>query len=397
MIKPEEWMDIKDLHRQGLSQRQIAKQTGHSRNTIARILKEAIPKPFSKPARASILDPFKPYLAQRFGEFGLSAVRLLEEIRPQGYTGSLDVVQRYLKTLRNEHVAGGKRTVRFETPPGHQAQVDWAHVGHVDGRPVYAFIAVLSFSRLLFVELVRSMETSTLLRCHQNAFAFFGGVPRSVLYDNMKQVRTGPGVLNPLLLDFACHHGFTPHTHRPYRPRTKGKVERMVNYFKDNFLNGRAFAGWEDLSAQLQNWLQQANARRHATTGERPQDLLGKEQLQSMGQIAPYIITARAERRVDTEGYVHWGRSRYSVPPQHSGKRVLVVCGEQTVQIRLGETVVAEHRKAKPGHCVAAPEHVEAMWRITLERTAIPQPRPVFHDADAIVIPPPSFYEEVAA
>src|SRR5207237_4119775 len=126
-------------------------------------------------------------------------------------------------------------------------QTDWSLVVIVDSFPVYDFLMLLGFSRMLYVEFTKSMDTAALIRCHQNAFTCFGGVPATVLYDNMAQVRLVGGQLNPLFVDFAAHYGFAVKTHRPYRPRTKGKVERMVEFLKDNFLNGRTFASFDDL------------------------------------------------------------------------------------------------------------------------------------------------------
>jgi transposase len=205
MIRLEQWMDIKHLQRQGLSQREIARQTGLSRNTVAKLLNQTAPKPFQKPVRKSCLDPYKPYLIQRWQQYRLSGVRLLEEIKAQGYGGSLDVVQRFLKTLKEEQTVRTKATVRFETPPGQQAQADWAYVGEESGKKIYAFVMILSFSRMLYLEFTRSMDTPTLIQGHQNAFAFFGGIPSSVLYDNMTQVRLLGGGWNPLFADFALH------------------------------------------------------------------------------------------------------------------------------------------------------------------------------------------------
>lgn len=202
-------MDIKELHRQGLSHRQIAKITGHTRNTVAKVLSQETPASYPKREVASKLDPFKVYLKQRYEAFGLSGVRLLEEIQAQGFTGSLDIVQRYLKTLKDQQRVVGRATVRFETPPGHQAQVDWAEIGPLEGRKVYAFTMVLGFSRMVFVTFTWDQKLPTLIRCHQEAFAFFGGIPASILYDNMAQVRVPrTRELHPLMADFAAHHGF---------------------------------------------------------------------------------------------------------------------------------------------------------------------------------------------
>ena len=372
MIGLEQWMDIKEMRRMGLSVREIARRTGHSRNTIKKLANQRTAPSFQKSVRPSCLDVYKPYLKARFEEFGLSAVRLIDEIRPQGYMGSINLVQRYLKTLKEAKALSSKATVRFETAPGQQAQADWAEVGKDEAGKIYAFIIVLSFSRTLFVAFTRSMNTRELIRCHHEAFACFGGVPSTVLFDNQAQVRLPNGEWNPLFADFAAHYGFSVKTHRPYRPRTKGKVERMVDYLKDNFLRGRVFAGMDDLAHQGRLWQQEANRRVHATTGERPCDLLPREGLTPVTSVAPYVIAERKARRVDAEGYVSCESARYSVPPEHVGQRVIVVVGEQRVQVRVGDTIIAEHPKAAPGECRAAKEHVEAMWQRTLDRSPTP-------------------------
>ncbi len=395
MIQPETWMDIQDLHRQGLSQRQIARRTGHSRNTIAKLLAQKTPQPVHTPSRPSCLDPYKPYLQARWQAYALSALRLLEEIRAQGYTGSINLIQRFVKSLKAQQVASAKATVRFETAPGQQAQADWAYVGVVEGVKVYAFIMVLSFSRMLYVEFTKSMDMATLIGCHQKAFAFFGGVPARVLYDNMAQVRQPNGQLNACFADVSAHYGFATKTHRPYRPRTKGKVERVVDYLKDNFLNGRAFAGFEDLCTQGSLWQEKANTRHHATTGERPIDLLAREKLAPIAQVAPYVLARRYERTVDAEGFVHLQRARYSVPPEYVGQAVVVIQKERRIQVRLGDTLLAEHPQGQPGACLADPQHVAAMWQQSLTRSPQPLPHAVFTPADVVGVPPLSVYEEV--
>jgi transposase len=396
MIQLEMWMDIKDLHRQGLSQREIARRTGHARNTIAKVLGQKAPQAFNAPQRPSCLDPYKPYLLARWQQYALSAPRLLAEIRAQGYPGSVNLVQRFLKAHKDQNRAVAKATLRFETAPGQQAQADWAHVGQVEGVPVYAFLMVLGFSRMLYVEFTKSMDTAALIGCHQNAFACFGGVPATVLYDNMAQVRLVGGQLNPLFVDFAAHYGFAVKTHRPYRPRTKGKVERMVEFLKDNFLNGRTFAGFDDLCSQGSHWQEQANTRHHATTGERPCDLLAREKLPPLAQVAPYVLARRYQRTVDAEGYVHLERARYSVPPEYVKQTVVVVCNDRRISVRAGQTLIAEHPIAAPGACVADPKHVEAMWRQTLQRHTPPVPHATFSAAETVDVPPLSVYEEAA-
>jgi transposase len=381
LLKLEEWMDIKDLHRQGYSIRKITEITGHSRNTVRRKLKEKTPAPFTPGPRASKLDPYKEYVKRRFLECGLSGVRLLEEITPMGYTGSVDVVCRYVKTLRPQAVAAQKATVRFETPPGRQGQADWAYCGRFPDTsggvvPIYAFVFVLGFSRALYVRFTTSMDVPTLIDCHQRAFEYLGGWPSEILYDNMKQVKLGPNEWNPLFLDFANHYGFTPKTHRIRRPRTKGKVERMVFYVKDNFLNGRAFAGLDDLNAQATHWLDNtANARVHATTSRKPADLLAQEGLTPVQTVKAYKVYPTRTADVEAEGFVRIGGSRYSVPPAYVGRSVTVTLRERKVIIRSGDLIIAEHDEAdRPGSSVAAKEHLAELWKLSLASADGPLP-----------------------
>jgi transposase len=389
MLTVEEWMDIHLLAKQGLSVRAIARRTGLSRNTVRRTLAQKTPQPFQQPPRASKLDPFKPYLEQRFQEYALSAVRLLEEVRPMGYTGSIDVLRRYLVTLTPNRRALAKATVRFETPPGHQGQVDWAHCGRFPDAggqvvAIYAFVMVLGFSRMLYVEFTTAMDLPTLLACHQRAFEFFGGWPRELLYDNMAQVKLPrgqggePGGWHPLFLDFALHYGFTPRTHRVRRPRTKGKVERMVGYVKDNFLRGRAFVDLPDLNTQGRYWLgHTANVRVHATTGARPIDLLAKEDLTPLSAARPYPLRQVCLRQIDVEGYIHLDASRYSAPPERVGQTVVVETSPQKVILRAGDLILTEHAPAPhPGACMVHREHVEALWKLTLGDRSAPSPAP---------------------
>jgi len=274
-------MDIKLLKQQGYSIRAMAELTGYSRNTIRRVLREKTPAEFDAPERTSCLDAFKAYLTKRDAEGGLSAVRLLGEIKPMGYAGGIDTVRRFVRTLpadqdRKRHQ---KMTVRFETAPGEQAQVAWANGGSFTTPAgalirIYAFVRVLSFSRLLFVTFTTDLKMMTLLRCHQEAFEDFGGWPQTIRYDKMKSVKLSATEWNRQWLDFLNYYGIVPRTHQVRRPRTKGKVARLVEYLKDGFLNGRALADLPDLLQQRRAWLSEANARMQATTGHQPGALL---------------------------------------------------------------------------------------------------------------------------
>jgi transposase len=295
VIRLEEWVDIVALHRQGVSIKAIARMLGISRNAVRRALKRGGPPvrvPQERPP--SKLEPFKAYLVDRLTEFPeLSAISLLEEVKALGYEGQISIFKDFTRPFR---VRRKEPVVRFETPPGHQAQVDWAHLGThelPEPTPLYLFVMVLGFSRALYAEITAKADLPTFLSCHERAFHFFGGMPEEILYDNLKLVvlsRQGGQVhFHPEFLQFAGQFGFRPRLCRPYRARTKGKVERSIGYVRDRFFCGRTFTDVADANHQLALWLRTvANERVHATTGEKPHDRLRREGLFPVDAARPW-------------------------------------------------------------------------------------------------------------
>lgn len=401
-------MDIKFLKQEGLSIRQIAERTGQSRNTVRKVLRGLHTGKFRTPERRSKLDPFKAHLRQRFEEFGLSAVRLIDEIRPMGYRGSVATVRRFLLSLKSESQRSRKVTVRFETAPGRQAQADWTYCGKFPGADgqlvsVYGFVMVLSYSRMTFVKFTTSMKLNELIQCHQDAFACFGGWPHSILYDNMKQVRIGPGKLNEAFADFAKHHGFAIKTHRAYRPRTKGKVERLVDYVKDNFLAGRTFRGIDDVNAQGFHWMEHvANRRVHGTTGRVPQDVFAEERglLIPMSAVARFQFHDPVTRTVSWESMVRYSGSKYSVPPKYAGQSVKVHMIDNKIEIRSEDCIIAEHvAAARSGQSIVCKEHLAELWKITAQQVSPPpaeQPRWTIEFTQDVDQVPLTRFEQVA-
>jgi transposase len=208
---------------------------------------------------------------------------LLRELRALGYPGGYSILKDYLATLRP--AAKPEPVIRFETDPGRQMQADFATIRRGRDR-LAVFIATLGWSRATYVEFVTDERLETVLSCHESAFYFFGGIPREVLYDNMRTVVTdrdqyGPGLhrYNRTFLDFAHHYGFLPRLCRPYRAKTKGKVERFIGYLRGSFYIPLASqlrpeglkVDRDTANARVGTWLREiANARVHGTTGEVP-------------------------------------------------------------------------------------------------------------------------------
>ena len=317
-------------HRRETSISAIARRTGRDPKTVRKYIERGLELPAYRSrqvGRPSKLAPYLDYLRARIAAFPeLSAVRLNREIREQGYTGAYTAVKRFVAAIRPEH--GPKPfEVRFETPAGQQAQVDFARfVTEFTDDPgvtriVWLFSLVLGHSRFIFARFVMHQDLQTLLRCHMQAFAAIGGVPIEILYDRMKTAVTGEDdeghiVYNRSLLALAQHYGFLPKACRPYRAKTKGKVERPFSYIRQDFFLARTFRNLDDLNDQLADWLANiANVRVHGTTQRIVAEAFAAEQgeLQCL-PAAPFDALLRLERRVSHDGLVSIGGNYYSVP-----------------------------------------------------------------------------------
>lgn len=281
------------MARRGEGVREIARQLGCSRNTVRRYLRDEHARRYGPRApRPCKLDPYRAYLLERIEQARprwIPATVLLREIAERGYTGGISQLKAFLAPLRKVEV---EPVVRFETPPGRQMQADFTVVRR--GRDaLLALVATMGYSRASFVKFTTAEDAATLCGALREAFDYFGGVPAEVLMDNAKSVvierdAYGPGLhrWNDELLNLADECGFTPRLCRPYRARTKGKVERFNGYLKGSFLVPLAAslkAAGLALTAELANlhvrrWLDEvANERVHGTTGAVPARRLAEE------------------------------------------------------------------------------------------------------------------------
>jgi transposase len=330
VIQLGELMMILELHRQGLSISAIARRTGRDPKTVRKYIERGLEPPAYGPrqvGRPSKLAPYLDYLRERIAAFPeLTAVRLTREIRERGYSGAYTAVKRFVAAIRPNNQPKPFE-VRFETPPGCQAQVDFARfvTTFTDepeiSRIVWLFSLVLGYSRHIFARFVMHQDLQTLLRCHMLAFSAIGGVPIEILYDRMKTAVIGEDadgniVYNRSLISLGRHYGFIPRACRPYRAKTKGKVERPFSYIRQDFFLARTFRNLDDLNAQLDDWLATvANVRLHGTTQRIVAEAFAAEkaELQSLPAV-PFDELLRLERRVSHDGLVSIGGNYYSVP-----------------------------------------------------------------------------------
>ena len=333
MLRVEDRFMIKDMYRKGMTISDIARFTGYDRKTIRAIVNGPVnPPPKKRKKRASILDPFVPYLEKRIEEGVLNCNKLFDEIRKQGYPGGKSTLRYFVQPHREARRQ--EATVRFETEPGEQAQVDWGHFGFIEHqgrrRRLHAFVMTLGWSRASYLEFTVSTDAAWWLRCHLHAFRYLGGVPQVVLHDNLKTAvleRKVDGAIhwNPRYLDFAHYYGFAPKACRPYRAQTKGKVESGIRYVRGNFWPGLRFFDLDDLNEQAKGWLDlTANVRVHGTTGEVPFERLAQEPLQSMAGKPDYDTSLIAFRRVTKDCFISYDGNYYSVPAKYARNRVEV-------------------------------------------------------------------------
>lgn len=324
---------IQEHYRNGVSISEIARRTGHDRKTVRSVINGPLIPPTNKRLpKTRKIDPFVTYLERRIEQGVLNAEKLYQEIRAQGYSGTARSVRRFVQPHRTAKQPTA--TVRFETEPGQQAQVDWGSFGTIDHfgrqRRLYAFVMTLGWSRAMYIEFTVSMDTTWWLRCHLHAFHYFGGVPREILHDNLKTAvleRTADDIVHwhPRYLDFARYYGFSPRACRPYRAQTKGKVESGVKYVRGNFWPGLFFDDLADLNRQGWGWLDRvANVRVHGTTGEVPFARLAQEALQPLAGKPDYDTSLVCYRRSSKDCLVSYEGNYYSVPASHAGQRLLL-------------------------------------------------------------------------
>jgi len=362
LLRGNDVKELNELKRQGLSITQISELTGCDPKTIRKYLDNSqTPQYGPRQPRPSLLDPFKPYLKERMAAGVWNAIVLLKELKERGYQGSYTILREHLQPQRREAHAVAVR--RFETPPGHQAQVDWGDLGDMrypDGgrHKLNAFVMTLGCSRAMFADLACDQKLPAFLRMHEAAFEYLGGVTREILYDNTKTVvlRTitegvdarGEVKLNPAFADFARYWGFTPRLCRPYRPQTKGKVESGIGYLRKNFLCGRDADDLPDLQGQMRLWTAEvANQRVHGTTYRVVVEAWNEEKptLAPLANRRAYPLVVEEVRRVTRDAFVCWRGNRYSVPWQNAGKEVLVrEVGPQIEICRENQTLAAHLR-----------------------------------------------------
>lgn len=392
---------IATLAAKGWSARKIARELSVHRETVGRYLhpietdsKPAIPpigsqehsasKPALVPAgsnagRISQCAPLSEVIQQGLLA-GLSAQRIHQDlVTAHAFTGGYDAVKRFVRQLAHRTELPFRR---MECAPGHELQVDFGQGAWVleDGkrRRPHLFRAVLSHSRKGYSEVVWRQTSESFIRCLENAFRYFGGVPATIVPDNLKagviQADWFDPEINPKLEEFARHYGTVILPTKPVMPRHKGKVESGVKYAQNNAVKGRSFESLAAQNRHLSDWEKNvADTRLHGTT-RRQVGRLFEEVERSALQPLPagwFPVFEEALRRVHRDGYVEFKKAYYSAPPEYVGRQVWV--RQETRLLRLYNTrreQIALHALAEPGKFTTDPAHLHSRKRHIIERGA---------------------------
>jgi transposase len=350
----------------------IAVQLGLHHTTVRRALVEAGVDDARQGKRPSKADLFLPFILQTLERYPrLHASRLYEMVRQRGYDGGPDHFRHVVALHRPRPAA--EAYLRLRTLPGEQAQVDWGHfgqlaVGHAQ-RPLMAFVMVLSYSRMIFLRFFFGCAMESFLRGHVAAFERFAGVPRVLLYDNLKSAvleRRGDAIrFHPTLLALAAHYRYEPRPVAVARGNEKGRVERAVRYVRDSFFAARTFRGLEDLNAQASAWCDTIAAAR----------LCPEDRTKTVGEVCaaerdrllalpdePFPCHERVEVHVGKTPYVRFDRNDYSVPYTKTRRTLVVIADIERVRILEGNEEVAAHpRSFSKGEQIEDPSHIRAL------------------------------------
>lgn len=394
MLAPQEVQRMLALQALGWGAKRISQELGCSRNTVRQYLRQGGWRPMDVAARSGVLEPHQQWLAERLRQHRGNADVVRQDLaRELGIRVSLRTVQRAVEPLRRELRAEAVATVRYETAPGQQLQIDFGSTAVLIGEEmqrIHLFVATLGYSRRCYVAVFLHERQSAWLQGLEGAFRHFGGVPQEILLDNARALVTEHNVqtrevrFNDRFHAFCRYWGVTPRACAPYRARTKGKDERGVGYVKRNAIAGHRFASLEALQAHLTHWMREiADVRVHGTTGEPPILRFEREAtaLRPLPAKAPFLQMRELTRRVHTDACIELDTNRYSVPWRLIGEAVTVVVAERQVRVLYAGQEVACHAQSPLRRAsvidrrhlagIVGGEHVGVSW---LPRTPPPPP-----------------------
>jgi transposase len=352
----------------------IATQLGLHHSTVRRVLAQAGLDAGRVSVRPSIADPYVLFIEDTLKQYPrLRASRLFEMVKARGYPGKSDHFRTIVARYRPR--APAEAYLRLRTLPGEQAQVDWGHFGKIRvglaTRVLWAFVMVLSWCRQIFLRFYLSAAMPSFLRGHVEAFDFYGGVPRVLLYDNLKSAvleRAGDAIrFHPTLLELSAHYHYLPRPVAPARGNQKGRVERAIRYIRDNFFAARTFTDLDDLNAQALAWTQGIAADRPCPEdrGRTVRELFTEERGRLLAlPDNPYPTEERVGVNVGKTPYVRFDLNDYSIPHTHVSRSLVVLASTTTVRVLDpdSEAILCSHARSwDRDQQIEDASHIEAL------------------------------------
>lgn len=373
MISPEREAEILRLyHAEKWPLGTIAAQLGVHHSTVRRVLAQAGITAGRAMTRPSIVTPFEPFIVETLAKYPrLRASRLFVMARERGFTGGEDYFRHIVSRYRPKPSA--EAYLRLRTLPGEQAQVDWAHFGKLTVgsavRTLWAFVMVLSYSRKIFLRFYFGSAMPAFLHGHVSAFAYFTGVPRELLYDNLKSAvleRAGEAIrFHPTLLELAAHYRFLPKPVAPARGNEKGRVERAIRYVRDSFFAARSFSDIHDLNQQARRWCDTDASERPCPEDRKRtvSDVFAEEKPRLLALPHDDFPTDECDDvDIGRTPYARFDLNDYSVPHTYVRRTLTVVASLDTLRFLDGATVVATHSRSwDRGQQVEIQDHVRAL------------------------------------
>ncbi len=350
----------------------IARQLSVHRETVQHVLARAGLPRHGPPPRSSMVEPYLPFIRQTLEKFPtLTASRLYAMVRERGYTGAPDHFRHLVALHRPRPPA--EAYLRLRTLPGEQGQVDWGHFGHIEigraRRPLMAFVMVLSYSREIYLRFFLDARMENFLRGHVGAFNAWCGLPRVLLYDNLKSAvleRQGDAIrFHPTLLAFAGHYRYEPRPVAPARGNEKGRVERAIRHVREAFFAARKFTDLDDLNAQAEHW-----CRTQAADRPCPEDRsISVRQARALEQPLllplpdnPYPVEEVLAVKVGKTPYVRYDLNDYSIPHTHVRRTLTVRADQAQVRVFDGAEMIASHRRSYDRDAqIEEPQHLRTL------------------------------------
>ena len=347
---------IKTLYQKGYNKTQIGRMLGIDRKTVRKVLKDdANQKETGQGTQESVwpsmLDEYREYIEIQLGK-ELSITRIHQDLQKEfgvecGYTTLRDYVAKLRRNIPHAYMV-------LHSLPGEEAQVDFGYIGtlKVNGSPrkAWVFIMSLSYSRYMYAAITLDQSVQTFIRCHTEAFHYFGGVPQTVKIDNLKAAIVETDFYEPTVqrtyAAFAQHYGFLPNPCRVYTPTDKGKVESNVKYVKDNCFKGRDFADLQEAQRFLSEWLSDtANRRKHGTTGKQPEKVFLEAEKEKLAPLPAqdFIFSKSGSATVRTDCHIVHEGNFYSVPYAYIGMDVDVIEVNHLLKIYYAGKEIALH------------------------------------------------------